>query len=292
MNYSGWFRDRLILPIVLPIISGIAIASFEAGSGHFFKERRDVDVRLEGPMDLSRLGGLMGVLRLLFGNNLSGKALEKLEEVLGEDPGTIVEYEVQVEYKLQADGSKTSPKIYFNPKQIDNYAKDSDVPLTAPLGLSVSKVRVNYNELYLYNIYIKNSGDIELKDITGNISFLTDDNDFSVVSHEHYTKPKIMSETVKYLKSSNPRELKYRYTFLNPGEEDQIIILATKPCSYAFELRASGYSISKFSDSSESDNNRLKWLMYPLIALFSSWLIYLLYSFVRWRFYKLRQAKR
>ena len=236
MKFAPWVRDLLVIPIVV----GIVIGLFQVVPQYFFKEKKNIEIQLEGPISINAINELL------------------------EDSHFKTKYSFEWDGKSKVVSEKKQTPEPQATQEIPD--KDiEDLPHLAPTMLSL-KFTLELDELYAYKLHIENSGDISFKDLLANIKFSTDDEKFTVATYSHFSSPSSMSEDVEHLASSDSKQIKFKYATFNPGEQDIITVLASKPCSFGINLRGSGYTVSK--DSVFSLRTKEKhWIFYVLYGV-------------------------
>lgn len=254
MKITTWARDLLIIPIIVGVVVGVVIGLFQLVTQSISKEKRNLDIQLEGPISLNEIN------KLLEG------------------------FQFKTKYYFEWDGQ---PKVVHESKQnLESQTKqkvpDNDnINLRRPIAPRITgiKMSLELDELYVYKLHINNSGDIALQNLSAHIAFRTDNEDFIVATYSHFTEPKSMSDTIEHLDSSDSKNVKFRYASINPGEQDVITVLASRPSSFGIDLRGSGYTVSKESVFSLDDKENV-WIIYMLFAVLGAVFSILLRYFI------------
>ena len=237
MKFTSWVRDLLIIPIIV----GIVIGLFQLAPQYILKEKRNIEIQLEGPISLNEIN------ELLEDSHFKTK----------------YSFEWSGQLKVVSEKKQTSePQATQELPDKDN----QDLPFPAPTITSL-KSTLELEELYAYKIRLENSGDISFKDLLADIKFSTDDEEFRVVTYSHFSSPNSMSEDIEHLNSSDSKHIKFSYATLNPGEQDVITVLASGPCSFGVDLRGSGYTVTKESVVFSSEDKEKRWILYALYGV-------------------------
>ncbi|MDZ7830264.1 MAG: hypothetical protein U5L07_00775 [Desulfobacterales bacterium] len=263
MKLTPWLRDLLIIPIIV----GIVIVLFQNVFQYTLKEKKNIEIQLEGPISLNTINELL------------------------EDSG----FKTKAKYIFEWDGQ---PKVVSEKKQKsasqatqklpNKDFEDSHLSSLPPPTMTNLKVTLELEELYAYKVHIENSGDISFKDLLANIKFSADDDNFTAVTYSHFSRPNSMSEDIEHLNSSDSKHVKFKYATFNPGEQDVITVLASGPCSFGVELRGSGYTILKESVF-PSDHKEKYWVFYALYGVLGAVISILLSYLTHWRLTRLLQ---
>ena len=258
MKFTPWFRDLLVIPIIV----GFVIVLFQIVPQYVLKEKRNIEIQLEGPISLNAINELL------------------------EDS------HFETKYSFEWDGQ---PKVVSEKKQTSESKATQELPdkefedlRPSPPTINSLKFSLELEELYAYKLHLENSGDILFKDLSANIKFSTGDEEFRVVTYSHFSSPSSMSEDIEHLDSSDLKHIKFKYATFNPGEKDVITVLASGPCSFGIDLRGSGYTISKESVFSSEDKEK-HWIFYALYGVLGAVISLLLSYFTHWRLTRLLQ---
>jgi hypothetical protein len=110
---------------------------------------------------------------------------------------------------------------------------------SAPVITSIEKeFEVNVNDLRIYRVVLKNSGSVPLKDVPLRLIFGAGD-DFQILSVDHKTLPEHEFGVIEddFSNKSQPR---FKYSLLNPKDEDAIILLVNQPAALDAVVKTEG----------------------------------------------------
>jgi len=147
--------------------------------------------------------------------------------------------------------------------------------LASPTGLKVTQ-RVKVNELQVYKITIRNTGNSPLRNLPVRLVFENASVQFRFFAAKHKTIPQREFGDIKedFSEVSSPR---FVYQLLNPGDEDVITFLASEKSSIKAYSKGEGVS---FDVTSASENNGRNWSVLIAVSALAGTILGILSTFI------------
>lgn len=205
-------RSRLFESLILPIVVGIVLLIVQ-GVNEYIKERKDLSIVVEGPLDFLTI------------NKLIDSSYANLSLVF------------------------STRATFEPPSETKPFSSDNRLPAPAITAIE-ARFEVNVNDLRIYRVVLKNSGNMPLKDVPLRLIFGAGD-DFQILSVDHKTLPEHEFGVIEddFSNKSQPR---FKYSLLNPKDEDAIILLVNQPATLDAVVKTEGIT----KHTSRPDNRR------------------------------------